>query len=129
MKKQRSLLIASSQVLKWPVPPWSVPLVLQAKADFHETHFQDIVAFTVTSGRRRLNLDCLPRIPGLPPVESRTGDTGSNFHLTSSQFEMTYFRPVSNRVVESASGSEMNAIDIGNLDLLFSRTGRSILCA
>lgn len=75
----------------------------------------DAAAFEATSGSKRMKLDRLSRIPGLPNPELWIGDTGCNYDLTSSTSGMTDLRPVSNRALRSASGSRMKAIVMGNL--------------
>lgn len=51
----------------------------------NDVGIEDVVAFTVT-GRRHVNVNFLPRIPGLPLQKPWIGNSNCNFHLTSSQF-------------------------------------------
>ena len=90
-----------------------------------ETVSENVVAFVVTSEKKCLNLDFLPRLPGIPKAELWLADSGSSLSMTNSQFGMTDFRPVSNCVVRSASGSRMRVTGIGNLALLFYSNGKT----
>lgn len=80
---------------------------------------KDIVAFTVRGGRQRLSLNFLPQIPGISPPQTWIGDTQCDFHLTNSQFGVTDCMPVLNRVLRLASGSDMEVLGTGKLDLFF----------